>query len=61
MRNGMDAKAANSHIVACPPRRYTVVVWVKNSRAERPCSFGPYPLFFGPPNGTWGSAPADSE
>ena len=41
--------------------RYTVVVWVKNSRAALPCSLGPRPLRLAPPNGTCGSAPADSE
>src|SRR6185369_346088 len=49
------------HAPGRPPRRYTVVVWVKNSRAAPPCSLGPSPLFFAPPNGTCGSAPADSE
>src|SRR5262249_49399283 len=49
------------HTRADPPRIYTVVVWVKNSLAAPPCSFGPRALFLAPPNGTCGSAPADSE
>ncbi len=34
---------------------------MKNSRAARPCSLGPNPLCLVPPNGTYGSVPADSE
>ena len=57
-RHGLTSRAGRS---AARRSRYTVVVWVKNSRAACPCSLGPSPLFFAPPNGTCGSAPADSE